>query len=76
MKGFLDKELGEDDLEKQVRTWDSFEDCTRGIKDIEDFLSDYDCAYKKAAAAAKIVIPASVRAVSYTHLTLPTNREV
>ena len=45
VKGFLDKELGEDDLEKQVRTWDSFEDCTRGIKDIEDFLSDYDRAY-------------------------------
>lgn len=62
VKGFLEKELGEDDLEKQVRTWDSFEDCTRGTKDIEDFLSDYDRAYKKAAAAAKIVIPASVRA--------------
>ena len=62
VKEFLEKELGEDDLEKQVRTWDSFEDCTRGTKDIEDFLSDYDRTHKKAAAAAKIVIPASVRA--------------
>ena len=62
VKEFLEKELGEDNLEKQIRTWDSFEDCTRGTKNIEEFLSDYDRAYKKAAAAAKIVIPASVRA--------------
>ena len=62
VKQFLEKELGEDDLEKQVRTWDTFEDCTRGTKNIEEFLSDYDRAYKKAATAAKIVIPASVRA--------------
>ena len=62
VKDFLERELGEDDLEKQVRTWDAFEDCTRGSKDIEEFLSDYDRAYKRAAAAAKIVIPASVRA--------------
>ena len=47
VKEFLERELGEDDLEKQVRTWDSFEDCTRGSKDIEEFLSDYDRAYKK-----------------------------
>ena len=62
VKDFLERELGEDDLEKQVRTWDSFEDCTRGSKDIEEFLSDFDRAYKKAASASKIVIPASVRA--------------
>ena len=62
VKEFLERELGEDDLEKQVRTWDSFEDCTRGSKDIEEFLSDFDRAYKKAASASKIVIPASVRA--------------
>ena len=62
VKEFLERELGEDDLEKQVRTWDLFEDCTRGSKDIEEFLSDFDRAYKKAASAAKIVIPASVRA--------------
>ena len=29
VKEFLERELGEDDLEKQVRTWDLFEDCTR-----------------------------------------------
>ena len=62
VKEFLERELGEDDLEKQVRTWDSFEDCTRGTKDIEEFLSEFDRAYKKAKAASKIVIPASVRA--------------
>ena len=62
VKEFLERELGEDDLEKQVRTWDLFEDCMRGSKDIEEFLSDFDRAYKKAASAAKIVIPASVRA--------------
>ena len=62
VKEFLERELGEDLLEKQVRTWDLFEDCTRGSKHIEEFLSDFDRAYKKAASAAKIVIPASVRA--------------
>ena len=41
MKQFLEKELSEDDLEKQVRTWDTFEDCTRGTKNIEEFLSDF-----------------------------------
>ena len=62
VKDFLDKELGEDDLEKQVRTWDEFEDCTRGRKDMEEFVSDFDRAYRKAAAASKAVIPATVRA--------------
>ena len=37
VKEFLEKELGEDDLEKQIRTWDSFEDCTRGIKTSKSF---------------------------------------
>ena len=62
VKVFLEKELGEVDLEKQVGTCDSFEDCTRGTTDTEEFLSDVDRAYKKAEAASKIVIPASVRA--------------
>ena len=62
MKVFLEKELGEVDLEKQVGTYDSFEDCTRGTNDIGEFLFDFDRAYKKAEAASEIVIPASVRA--------------
>ena len=44
---FLDKELGEDDLEKQVRTQEELEDCKRGDKDIEDFIFDFDRAYKR-----------------------------
>ena len=52
---FLERELGEVDLEKQ--------ECTRGTNDIEEFLSDFDGAYKKAEAASKFVIPASVRAI-------------
>ena len=40
VRNFLDRELGEDDLEKQVRTWDEFEDCTRGSTDIDEFMSD------------------------------------
>ena len=62
VRQFLDKELGEDDLEKQVRTWDEFEDCSRGTKNIDEFMSDFDRAYRKAAAASKVVIPATVRA--------------
>ena len=62
VKTFLEEELGEDDLEKQVRTWDEFEDCIRGTSGIEDFLSTFDRAYKKAAAASKATIPAPVRA--------------
>ena len=63
MKRFLDEELKEDDLEKQVRTWDEFEDCTRGEQDIEDFLSNFDRAYKKAVgASSELTIPAPVRA--------------
>ena len=42
MKKFLDYELQEDDLEKQVRTWDKFEDCPRGEQDIEEFSSNFD----------------------------------
>ena len=52
---FFERELGEVDLEKQ--------ECTRGTNDIEEFLSDFDGAYKKAEAASKFVIPASVRAI-------------
>ena len=59
---FLDEELGEDDLEKMVRTCDDFEDCSRGQKDIDTFLSDYDRAYRKAAEASGLTIPSSVRA--------------
>ena len=59
---FLDSELKEEDLDKQVRTWDEFEDCSRGDKVIEDFVSDFDHAYKKAAEALGLTIPASVRA--------------
>ena len=63
VKKFLDEELKEDDLEKQVRTWDEFEDCTRGEQDIEDFLSNFDRAYKKAVgASSELTIPAPVRA--------------
>ena len=63
VKKFLDDELKEDDLEKQVRTWDEFEDCSRGEQDIEDFLSNFDRAYKKAvAASSELTIPAAVRA--------------
>ena len=38
VKAFLEEQLGEDELEKQVRTWFEFEDCDRGNKDIEDFV--------------------------------------
>ena len=63
VKEFLDEELKEDDLEKQVRTWDEFEDCTRADQDIEDFLSNFDRAYKKAVgASSELTIPAPVRA--------------
>ena len=63
VKKFLDEELKEDDLEKQVRTWDEFEDCIRGEQDIEDFLSNFDRAYKKAVgASSELTIPAPVRA--------------
>ena len=63
VKDFLDEELKEDDLEKQVRTWDEFEDCTRADQDIEDFLSNFDRAYKKAVgASSEFIIPAPVRA--------------
>ena len=62
VRDFLDKELQEEDLDKQVRTWDEFEDCCRGSKGIEDFVSDFDRAYQKAASASGLTIPASVRA--------------
>ena len=62
VKAFLDKELGEDDLEKQVRTWFEFENCQRGDKEIEDFISDFDRAYQKAAKASGSQIPSQVRA--------------
>ena len=62
VKDFLDKELGEDDLEKKVRTSDEFEDCTRGSKEIEDFVSEFDRHYQKAKNASKIKIPTEVRA--------------
>ena len=42
MKDFLEQELGENDLEKKVRTWDEFEDCSRGDRSIEEFVSDFD----------------------------------
>ena len=62
VKTFLEEQLGEDELEKQVRTWFEFEDCDRGNKDIEDFVSDFDRAYKKAASASSFSIPSQVRA--------------
>ena len=62
VKDFLDEQLSEDDLEKKVRTWDDLEDCTRGQKDIDEFLSDFDRAYRKAAEASGLTIPSSVRA--------------
>ena len=40
VKTFLEEQLGEDELEKQIRTWIEFEDCERGNKDIEGFVSD------------------------------------
>ena len=65
MKRVLDKELGEGDLEKKVRTWDEFDDCARGGKDIEDFISDFERAYKKGAVASKLEISATVRAFMF-----------
>ena len=62
VKDFLEKELGEGDLEKKVRTWDEFEDCSRGDKGIEDFVSDFDRQYKRAANASKVKISSEVRA--------------
>ena len=62
VKTFLEEQLGEDELEKQIRTWFEFEDCDRGNKDIEDFVSDFDRAYKKAANASSFSIPSQVRA--------------
>lgn len=62
VKDFLDKELSEDDLEKRVRTWYEFEDCVRGSKDIEDFLSEFDRQYQKAKNASKVKIPEEIRA--------------
>ena len=62
VKEFLDKELSEDDLEKRVRTWYEFEDCVRGSKDIEDFVSQFDRQYQKAKNASKVKIPEEIRA--------------
>ena len=62
VKDFLEKELGEGDLERKVRTWDEFEDCVRKNMNIEDFASDFDRQYQKAASASKIKIPSEVRA--------------
>ena len=62
VKTFLEEQLGEDELEKQIRTWFEFEDCERGNKDIEGFVSDFDRAYKKAANASSFAIPSQVRA--------------
>ena len=60
MKALFDKELGEDDLEKQVRTWFEFENCQRGDKEIEDFISYFDRVYQKAAKASGSQIPSQV----------------
>ena len=62
VKDFLDKELGEDDLEKKVRTWDEFEDYTRGSREIENFVLEFDRHYQKAKNASKVEIPTEVRA--------------
>ena len=59
---FLDKELGESELEKKIRTWDDFEDCCRGDKDIEEFVSDFDLQYQRAVNASKVNISSEVRA--------------
>ena len=63
VKEFLDKELGEDDLERNVRTWNEFEDCTRGNKDKEDFVSEFERQYNKAKNASKVKIPEEMCAI-------------
>ena len=52
VKKFLEEELKEDDLEKQVRTWNEFQKCSQADQDIEDFLSNFNRAYKKAIGAS------------------------
>ena len=58
-----EEELKEDDLEKQVRTWNEFQECSQADQNIEDFLSNFDLAYKTAiGASSELTISAPVRA--------------
>ena len=63
VRDFLVKELGEEDLDKMVRSWDEFENCRRGDKSVIDFLDSFDRCYKAVMAiSASARIPAEIRA--------------
>ena len=60
---FLKKELGEQDLDKVVRVWEEFEDCVRGTKNIDAFISDFERAYNNVTVTSSTaVLPEEVRA--------------
>ena len=62
VKDFLQKELGETDLNKTIRRWDEFENFVGGDKGIEEFVSDFESYNNLITASTTALIPPEIRA--------------